>query len=117
MTGDVYGAPPHVGRGGWTWYTGSAGWLYRVGLEALLGFQVRGCRLRIDPCIPFEWQEFRLTYRRGDTTYEVEVHNPDAVERGVRVILLDGVRVDGIEFELPDDGRPHRIRVEMGSGL
>ena len=64
--GDVYAVPPHTGRGGWTWYTGSAGWMYRAGLESILGFQLSGDRLRIDPCVPRGWREFEITYSMAD---------------------------------------------------
>ena len=74
--GDVYAVPPHTGRGGWTWYTGSAGWMYRAGLESILGFKLRGDRLRIDPCVPRWWRDFEITYRRGRTTYRIKVENP-----------------------------------------
>jgi cellobiose phosphorylase len=73
VAGDVYSRPPHVGRGGWTWYTGSAGWLYRVGLEALLGLHRRGEKLVLEPCIPAAWAGFTLTYRYRSATYEVRV--------------------------------------------
>src|SRR5439155_16979243 len=90
VAADVYGAPPHTGRGGWTWYTGSASWMYRVGLEHLLGFQLHGDTFTIDPCIPRAWPGFQLTCRRGAATYRIFVDNPDGVERGVRPVTLDG---------------------------
>ena len=70
VAGDVYAAPPHVGRGGWTWYTGSAGWMYRAGLEWLLGFRLRGDRLILNPCIPATWPAYSMTYRHGATEYD-----------------------------------------------
>src|SRR5947209_7319436 len=73
VAADVYGAPPHTGRGGWTWYTGSASWLYRVALEAILGFHLEGDRLRLEPCIPSGWSGYELTYRHGSATYHVTV--------------------------------------------
>jgi cellobiose phosphorylase len=89
----VYGAPPHTGRGGWTRYTGSAGWLYRVGLEAILGFRLRGNRLHIKPCIPPTWQGYELTYRYGSATYHVSVEN-----RGSRCSGAEYRRETGIEW-------------------
>ena len=68
---DVYGAPPHTGRGGWTWYTGSASWLYRVAMEAILGFQLRGSTLRFEPCIPPSWPGFEMSYRHRSATYQI----------------------------------------------
>ncbi len=116
---DVYSVAPHVGRGGWTWYTGSAGWLYRAGLEAVLGFQLRGDRLRVEPCIPKDWPGFRLSYRhRGEqhlTCYEIEVENPHRVCRGVARLELDGQTL-AAEKDVPlaDDGGTHRLRVVLG---
>ena len=92
---DVYGAPPHTGRGGWTWYTGSASWLYRVALEAILGFHLEGDTLRLDPCIPRGWPGFEITYRHRSATYRVRVDNPAGTGRGVRSVTLDGRPVPG----------------------
>ncbi len=112
--GDVYAVPPHTGRGGWTWYTGSAGWMYRAGLESILGFQLRGDRLRIEPCIPRWWREFEMIYRRGDTTWRIAVENPKAVSRGVASIELDGRNVSGGEIQLTSDRGMHIVRVVLG---
>src|SRR5438105_13009262 len=87
---DVYAVPPHTGRGGWTWYTGSAGWMYRAALEYILGFKLQGDRLRLDPCIPRGWREFEINYRRGQTAYRIKVENPHALCRGVANVWLDG---------------------------
>jgi cellobiose phosphorylase len=114
MAGDVYGAPPHTGRGGWTWYTGSAGWLYRVGLQAILGFHRRGDRLGIDPCVAKEWKGFELTFRHGTSTYHVVVENPAGVERGVKSVSADGAAVADGEIALADDGKTHEVRVVLG---
>jgi cellobiose phosphorylase len=114
LAGDVYAHPPHTRRGGWTWYTGSAAWLYRVGLEAILGFQRHGDRLRVTPCIPAAWPGYALTYRRGSATYEIVVENPKGVERGVERIELDGVVLSGDSVHLVDDRRSHRVRILMG---
>ncbi|KZC43059.1 glycosyl transferase family 36 [Rhodanobacter sp. FW510-R12] len=116
---DVYSVAPHLGRGGWTWYTGSAGWLYRAGLEALLGFHLHGERLRIEPCMPKDWPGFRLSYRRhGErhvTCYEIEVENPQRVCRGVAKVELDGqTLVASEEVPLADDGGTHRLRITLG---
>jgi len=87
---DVYGVPPHVGRGGWTWYTGSASWLYRVALEAILGFRLAGDTLRVEPCVPPGWPGYEITYRHGSATYRVRVDNPAGTGRGVVSVTLDG---------------------------
>jgi len=112
--GDVYAVPPHTGRGGWTWYTGSAGWMYRAGLESILGFKLHGERLQIDPCVPRWWRDFEITYRRGRTTYRIKVENPLAVSRGVATVELDAARQPGDEFPLSDDGQTHIVRVVLG---
>jgi cyclic beta-1,2-glucan synthetase len=115
VAADIYSAPPHVGRGGWSWYTGAAAWLYRAGLESILGFRKRGSTLRIDPCIPREWKRFEIVYRHGSTLYRIEVENPSGVCRGVSSLSLDGapLPVDGL-VPLSDDGREHRVQVVLG---
>ncbi|MFU8857083.1 MAG: GH36-type glycosyl hydrolase domain-containing protein [Deferrisomatales bacterium] len=114
VAADVYGIDPHVGRGGWTWYTGSAGWMYRLGVEALLGLRRRGDRLFLEPCIPADWRSFEITYREGDTTYRFEVQNPSGVEQGVAELLLDGEPRLDRSIPLLQDGREHGVVVRMG---
>jgi cyclic beta-1,2-glucan synthetase len=112
---DVYSQPPHVGRGGWTWYTGAGGWLYRAGLEWILGFRKRGAALCIDPCIPRGWKRFAINYRHGDTLYRITVENPKGVSRGVSGVSLDGTPLPGEALvPLSDDGREHQVRVVLG---
>ncbi|MEK6337030.1 MAG: glucoamylase family protein [Acidobacteriota bacterium] len=112
--GDVYAVPPHTGRGGWTWYTGSAGWMYRAALEYILGFKLEGDRLRVDPCIPRFWREFEITYRRGNTTYRIKVENPHSLCRGVASVTLDGEVQASDEVVLVHDGTLHDVRVVLG---
>ncbi|MBC8031114.1 MAG: hypothetical protein H7Z16_13450 [Pyrinomonadaceae bacterium] len=112
--GDVYAVPPHTGRGGWTWYTGSAGWMYRAGLESIVGFKLRGARLEIDPCIPRWWREFEINYRRGSAMYRIKVENPTGISHGVATIELDGVRQTDGAIPLTDDGQNHTVRVVLG---
>ncbi|MFC5527745.1 GH36-type glycosyl hydrolase domain-containing protein [Rhodanobacter ginsengisoli] len=119
VSADVYSVAPHVGRGGWTWYTGSAAWLYRAGLEAVLGFQLQGDRLRIAPCIPSSWPGFELIYRhRGGqhgSRYEISVENPERVCAGVAAVEMDGQTLDpGAAIVLADDGQTHRLRIVLG---
>jgi cyclic beta-1,2-glucan synthetase len=115
VAADIYSEPPHVGRGGWTWYTGAAGWLYRAGLEWMLGFRKRGSALCIDPCIPRSWKGFEATYRHGRTLYRITVENPKRVGSGVSRISLDGATLPGGTLvPLSDDGREHRIDVVIG---
>jgi cyclic beta-1,2-glucan synthetase len=114
IAADVYTATGHLGRGGWTWYTGSASWAYRVGLEAILGVHKRGESLVIDPCIPRAWPGFELTYRCGRSTYQVTVENPEHMNRGVATVTLDGTRVASGAVPLVDDGRLHAVVVVLG---
>ena len=114
VAADVYSMPPHVGRGGWTWYTGSSGWMYRLGIEAILGLRRHGDTLRLDPSIPAQWPSYTLTYRYDATTYTIQVENPEGVNRGVQQVTLDGeLVVDGV-IPLQDDGQPHHICCLLG---
>ena len=112
--GDVYAHPAHVGRGGWTWYTGSAGWMYRAGLESILGFKRRGASFALDPCIPTAWPEFSISWRFGRTGYDISVANPEHRCRGVAEATLDGSPVDPAAIPLVDDGATHRVRAVLG---
>ena len=116
VAADIYSEPPHAGRGGWTWYTGAAGWLHRAGLESILGFRKRGAMLSIDPCIPRRWKGFEITYRHGRSLYRITVENPRGVCRGVSLISLDGAALaHGALIPLSDDGREHQVDVVLGS--
>ncbi len=114
VAADVYGLPPHVGRGGWTWYTGSASWLYRAALETILGFTKRGEQLSFDPRIPREWEGFEVEYRHGKTLYRCHVENPQKVEHGVLEVWCDGNRMPNGMISLVDDGREHAVRIVLG---
>ncbi|MEO8841086.1 MAG: glycosyl transferase family 36 [Kofleriaceae bacterium] len=117
---DVYSVAPHVGRGGWTWYSGSAGWLYRAGVEAILGVRVRGDALTIDPCIPDAWPGYQVSLRRRGadrriTRYEIDVQNPHHVSGGVGTVELDGALLSSAtRIPLVDDGTVHSVRVVLG---
>jgi cellobiose phosphorylase len=108
VAADVYGAPPHNGRGGWTWYTGSAGWLYQICLEAILGFRLRGRQLQIDPCVPTGWPGYEITYRCGTATYHVSVIGTSIA--GDRHLTLDGKELPANAINLADDGQWHEVR-------
>jgi cyclic beta-1,2-glucan synthetase len=115
VAADVYSQPPHVGRAGWTWYTGAAGWLYRAGLESILGFRKRGAALQLDPCIPRHWERFEVRYRHGRSLYRIRVENPKGVCRGIARVQLDGAPLEAAApIPLSDDGREHRVEVELG---
>jgi cyclic beta-1,2-glucan synthetase len=116
MAADVYAEPAHVGRGGWTWYTGSAGWMYQAGVEAILGFRLRGTTLKIEPCIPRVWPGYQIDFRYRSARYEVVVENPQGVNRRVVSLHLDGRRLTDIGAGVPlaDDGATHAVKVVLG---
>jgi cellobiose phosphorylase len=109
MAADVYGAAPHAGRGGWTWYTGSAGWMYRLIVESLLGVQRIGHTLSIEPLIPVDWPGFKLHYRFGRTLYHFDVYQGSS---NATSMILDGQPLSGIGLTLVDDGVERWIRVD-----
>jgi len=112
--GDVYSMPPNVGRGGWTWYTGSAAWMYRVAIEYMLGIRLQGDMLRIEPVIPRNWPQFEATVRHGDATYEIIVENPDRCSSGIASLSLDGVVLQAGPIPMVRDGGIHRVRLVLG---
>lgn len=114
MPADVYAVPPHVGRGGWTWYTGSASWYYQAGLEHILGFNKNGDKLVMEPCIPKKWKAYSVNYRYLDTTYEIEVVNTDGVTKGVKRVVIDGKEHKGNQIQLVNDGKTHKVKLYMG---
>ncbi len=116
VAADVYSEPPLVGRGGWTWYTGSAGWMYRAGIEFILGLRLRGAFLLLTPCIPKHWPHFEVVFRYGSTRYEIAVENPHGVCRGITHVELDGQPLSEGPTRVPlrDDGTTHRIRAVLG---
>jgi len=116
VAADVYAAPAHVGRGGWTWYTGSAGWMQRAGIESILGLRMQGSFLGLDPCIPKVWPSFEMTVRYRTARYEIRVENPNGVSGGVLSATLDGAAVTGRPLRLPllDDARVHHVQVTLG---
>ena len=114
LAGDVFAHPSHAGRAGWTWYTGSAGWMYRAGLESILGLRRRGAVFEIDPCIPQAWSGYSIAWRFGATRYAIEVMNPERRARGVAQAVLDGKDVDPSAVPLSDDGGHHALTVVLG---
>jgi cyclic beta-1,2-glucan synthetase len=114
LAGDVYSNPLHRGRGGWSWYTGAAGWLYRAGLESILGLRRRGGVFEIDPCIPSTWVEFGITWRLKNTRYEIRAENHSRRCRGVSRVTLDGRAVDPKAIPIVEDGAVHQVVVTLG---
>ena len=115
VAADVYAHPMHVGRGGWTWYTGSAGWMHQAAIGSLLGLQRRGDTFTVNPCIPAMWPGFSFEWRHGRTRYRIEVQNPDHEYTGVRSARLDGLIVDAVAIPLCDDGETHAVVIVMGA--
>ncbi|HEY0957804.1 MAG TPA: glucoamylase family protein [Novosphingobium sp.] len=116
VAADVYAAADHLGRGGWTWYTGSAAWLYRAGMEEILGLRLRGSLLHLDPCIPNGWPGFEVVLHHGSARFDIRVDNPDGVGKGIVSASMDDADVTArpLRFELPDDDKRHAILVTMG---
>jgi cyclic beta-1,2-glucan synthetase len=114
VAADVYAHPMHIGRGGWTWYTGSAGWMYQAALESLLGIHRNGATLHIAPCIPSVWPQYSVEWTMGGARYRVLVSNPEHRSEGIRTATLDGVAVDPRAIPLVDDGRLHEVAIVLG---
>jgi cyclic beta-1,2-glucan synthetase len=114
VAADVYSQPPHTGRGGWTWYTGSASWMYRVGIEGLLGLTLRNGALHIDPCIPAAWPRYEMTFKPGRSEYRIVVENPNGVNRGVARVEVDGVEHTSPTIPILQDG-VHHVLVVLGA--
>jgi len=112
---DIYGLWPHVGRGGWTWYTGSASWMYRAAIESILGFDLSGNSLRINPCIPKFWPGFEIKYRYGkNTNYVIKVLNSkDQGSRAEALVVLDGHKLESSVVPLVDDGAEHVVDIQL----
>jgi cyclic beta-1,2-glucan synthetase len=115
VAGDVYDHPAHRGRGGWTWYTGSAGWMQRVALEGIVGLQRHGATFTVQPCIPSSWPRFSVEWRCGTSRYSILVENPERRCRGVASVTLDGVAVEPDAIPCVADGGCHRVHVVLGA--
>jgi cyclic beta-1,2-glucan synthetase len=102
LAGDVYSQDPNTGRGGWSWYTGAAGWMYRAGIEYILGMQVEGNKLTLKPCVPPDWKEFKITYRYGKSTYVLNVTLNSSVGKSAQTV------------DLVDDGKTYELNLELG---
>jgi len=115
VAADVYALSPHTGRGGWTWYTGSAGWMYRLIVESLLGLKLEVDKLRFAPCLPVHWKEFKVHYRYRETVYHIVVLQTPAASGGR--LTVDGVEQDHRAVPLIDDRQEHSVEVQVpGSG-
>jgi len=114
MCADIYTVPPHTGRGGWTWYTGAAGWMYRLTVETLLGLHLEVDQLRLAPCIPPHWPEYKVRYRYRETIYHLTIRNVGEPATQGQRITLDGVVIEGAAIPLVDDRRDHQVEVTLG---
>lgn len=113
IAADIYGAGNLGGRGGWTWYTGSSSWLYKAGIEYILGLQIEKGYLRIQPCITKEWNEYSIRYRYGNSLYNIRVKNPDAKNTGVTKFIVNGEEIEEKQIKLIDDGHVYEIEIIM----
>jgi cyclic beta-1,2-glucan synthetase len=111
VAADVYTTARELGRGGWTWYTGSASWMYRVALEAMLGLTKRGATLRVEPCVPEGWPAVTIEYRYGAALYVIVVHAPAQVRRRGADVTIDGRPLERDVISLVDDGARHEVVV------
>lgn len=116
VAADVYGREPYLGQGGWTWYTGSCGWMYRAGMESILGLRIQGHEMHLRPCIPPLWKEYKIVYRYSPkTVYEIFVRNASEAFGVVESIHLDDQKLEGLgPIKMADDGRSHRVQVVLG---
>ena len=114
VAADVYGVEPHTGRGGWTWYTGSAGWMYRLIVESLLGLRLEVDKLSISPCLPSDWTDIKIHYRYRGTFYHVTVRRAGATA-GPSRMTVDGAEQSGTVVTLVDDHQDHHVEIEMAS--
>jgi len=115
VAADVYNLQGHVGRGGWTWYTGSCGWMYRSWIEGVLGFDRRGDTLRMNPSLPPDWTNCRVTYKHGASVYAIQLDNSQGVEHGVWSVEMDSKTLPSLDIPLSDDGQRHEVIVRMGT--
>jgi cellobiose phosphorylase len=114
VSADVYALPPHIGRGGWTWYTGSAGWMYRLIVESLLGLRLEVDKLRFAPCLPSDWKAFKMHYRYRETVYHISVVQPQTGNDEMSV-TVDGVEQHDKVVHLVDDHREHSVEVRINA--
>jgi cellobiose phosphorylase len=113
VAADVYAVAPHTGRGGWTWYTGSAGWMYRLLIETLLGINLEGDRLRLSPRLPKSWKSYKIHYRYRQTDYHINITRLPANSGDVNQLVLDGNKLDVETLPLVDDRVEHAVELKV----
>ena len=117
VAADIYSAPGHTGRGGWTWYTGAAGWMYRVTIESLLGIRREGQWLRIEPCVPAGWPAYKVTLRIEGAEYAIEVDNSARAGSGVVSVAMDGKAAPDGRIPLEPGSGQHAVHVVLGRAI
>ena len=113
VAADIYGNGNLAGRGGWTWYTGSSSWFYKAGIENILGLKIENNSLRMEPCIPKDWQEYSIKYRFGRSIYNIKVKNPNGKNTGISKFSVNGKEQEEKQIKLVDDGNVYDIEVEI----
>ena len=112
IAADIYGASNLAGRGGWTWYTGSSSWYYKVGIEYILGLKIKRGYLKVEPCIPKEWKEYQIQYKWKESIYNIKIKNPEGKNTGVKKVILNGKEVEN-NIKLNDERKIHQIEIIM----
>lgn len=113
LAADVYGIGNLAGRGGWTWYTGSSSWLYKAGIETILGLRIEKGMLSLQPCIDKEWKEYSIIYQYKSSTYYIKVKNPNGKNTGVESFKVNGEEIEEKQVKLIDNGKRYEIEVKM----
>lgn len=110
---DIYEAKGLEGRGGWTWYTGSSSWFYKIGLENILGLSIENGILKLNPCISKDWKEYSIRYKFGNSIYNIKVKNPNGKNTGVEKMYLNGKEIQDLQIKLIDDGNINEVEAIM----
>lgn len=110
---DIYEAKGLEGRGGWTWYTGSSSWFYKIGLENILGLSIENGILKLNPCISKDWKEYSIRYKFGNSIYNIKVKNPNGKNTGVEKMYLNGKEIQDLQIKLIDDGNINDVEAIM----
>ena len=113
IVADMYGTANLIGRGGWTWYTGSSSWYFKIGVEEILGLKIKNGILSINPCIDSTWKEYMVKYKFKNTIYNIKVRNPNNKQTGITSFKLNGQEIENKQIKLIDDGRINEIEVVM----
>ena len=111
VAADIYGAGNLAGHGGWTWYTGASSWLYKAGIEYILGLKIQNKTLKIEPSIPKDWKEYKIRYKYGSSIYNIKIKNPNSKNTGVEKFIYNGQEIPQKQIKLQDDGKINEIEV------